>query len=139
MALLAREAILPVVDATAHAEAFRRSYSWHLLFALLGVIYSAVALSEPLISDVGRVGLPIHVGNLMLRLFVYQWNDQKAAHAVYANYFLVCQFVPIFTIWMQAALRVPTPALEHARRQIVRAPAHCPSAARARSSTTRRP
>ena len=36
MALLAREAILPVVDATANAEAFRRSYSWHLLFALPG-------------------------------------------------------------------------------------------------------
>ena len=36
MALLAREAILPVADASAHAEAFRRSYSWHLLFALPG-------------------------------------------------------------------------------------------------------
>ena len=55
MTLLAREPFVPAADAAAHAEAFRRGYSWHLLLAVLGVIYSAVALSEPAIVDVGRV------------------------------------------------------------------------------------
>ena len=99
--------------ATAGAgAAFSRALGWHVLCQLACILYCAVALFEPTQQNVGLVGLPLHIGGLILRLSVHRWHDQQEACHIFIFILIAFCFVPVTAIWMQAQSQAPKPRLK---------------------------